>query len=449
MRVINHHFGTVLLLVALILSVLVNNAHSSQRLRGGGGRQLYHGQKANGNGITDTFDRDDIKSWRNRGVSEDQRNNEGEYYYSEDDDEDDDDDDNNNNEKGVNDDGYIRAQDQILQDLADEKERTKAEALEKEIVTGEVFSEEPGPNPDQQQNGLIGEEVNSLDDDDGDVDDETLVEDDESFVDDDKNDGDVEVEGTNSPTNSPTKSATGSPTSKPIQTITLKTSSPTTSPTLSPTVSPTASPTALPTLSPIVSIAITNSPTKAPIEISTKFENDHNTEQELKEEKISEEDDFDDDDDEQEEDDDDIVLVPSSTTKEESSSPPTPSPNSIKDEDPSEMFENLPEEEKEYIEHKETIDEEKTAAKISIGFIFLTLALMICTAQQMGENPDGVYANICRLAITVTSCIFKMFLFPFRKVFGFGTGGYAHHLVTTQEFRDPYTTNRSDRMQFL
>ena len=126
-----------------------------------------------------------------------------------------------------------------------------------------------------------------------------------------------------------------------------------------------------------------------------------------------------------------------SATASPTKSPSSPSPTKIKD--PSEIFNELPEEEKEYIEHIEKMTEEEEAAKIGLGFFVLTFSLMICTAQQMGENPDGVFANVCRLAITVTGCFVKIILFPFKKLFGFNTNGYAHHLVTTQEFRDPYS----------
>ena len=197
-------------------------------------------------------------------------------------------------------------------------------------------------------------------------------------------------------TDSPTSSPTKSPTSKP-------TKSPTTSPTSTPTKSPVkrapeprqkSPPTRAPTTPP------TKHPTKAPTKPPTK--------------------------------------APTKPPTKAPTKPPTSEPTKTKD--PSEIFDNLPEEEKEYIKKQEIVDEEKTAAKISLGFIFITLGLMICTAHQMGENPDGLYSNICRLAINITNCVCRIILLPFRKLFGFHNGGYAHHLVTTQEFRDPYAT---------
>mmetsp|Transcript_8605 Transcript_8605/g.12665 ORF Transcript_8605/g.12665 Transcript_8605/m.12665 type:complete len:189 (+) Transcript_8605:57-623(+) len=114
-----------------------------------------------------------------------------------------------------------------------------------------------------------------------------------------------------------------------------------------------------------------------------------------------------------------------------------------------EIYKDLTPEEVEYLEHREFVKGEHEAAKISIFYLSITLVLMVLTAQQLSENPDGVYANICRLAITVTGCIFKIILLPLRKVLGLGSSnGYTHHLVTMQtDFRDPYS--RSNRMEII
>lgn len=232
-----------------------------------------------------------------------------------------------------------------------------------------------------------------------------------------------DVEKTSSPTNAPSQKATEWPTAA------IKTDSPTAKhSTILPTGPPTMSPITYPTK-------------KEAVQTATKRGNGGNKEIKNKE------------------DNDSISLSTSSSPTKSPLRPPTPnpslkpklnqtpSPTTIKD--PSEIYDNLSEEEKEYIKHNEKIDEEKEAAKISLGFILLTLSLMICTAYQMGENPDGVYANVCRLAITIISCVFKMILYPFRKVLGLNNNsGYAHHLVTTRDFADPYS--RSNQMhQFL
>jgi len=62
---------------------------------------------------------------------------------------------------------------------------------------------------------------------------------------------------------------------------------------------------------------------------------------------------------------------------------------------------------------------------------------MIFTAHQMSENPDGFFASCCRLAITISGCIFKILLLPCKKVFGNRFNGYTHHLVAT-DYRNPY-----------
>lgn len=93
-------------------------------------------------------------------------------------------------------------------------------------------------------------------------------------------------------------------------------------------------------------------------------------------------------------------------------------------------------EEKKKMEIQELQDEKRAARKIGGWAILLCLAMMMLTAYQMSENPDGVFANICRLAMTVTGCIFKILLYPCKKLFGNRFTGYEHHLVTTQDFRD-------------
>jgi len=79
---------------------------------------------------------------------------------------------------------------------------------------------------------------------------------------------------------------------------------------------------------------------------------------------------------------------------------------------------------------------EEVARKIGGWAILLCLSSMMLTAYQMSENPDGVFASVCRLAITMTGCIFKILLYPCKKLCGNRFNGYEHHLVTTQEFRE-------------
>ena len=110
------------------------------------------------------------------------------------------------------------------------------------------------------------------------------------------------------------------------------------------------------------------------------------------------------------------------------------------------IYDQLSPEEIEYLKHNEYVDEEKEAAKISIVYLLITLVLMVFTAHQLSENPDGVYSNICRLAITVVGCVVKILVLPFRKICGLGSRGYSHHLVTTN---DPYSGRSPSRIELI
>ena len=72
--------------------------------------------------------------------------------------------------------------------------------------------------------------------------------------------------------------------------------------------------------------------------------------------------------------------------------------------------------------------------------IAITLSLMVLTAHQMSENPDGVFANVCRLAITVCGCIFKIAIYPCKKLFPNRYGGYSNQLVTSTTDSFPHDT---------
>ena len=89
------------------------------------------------------------------------------------------------------------------------------------------------------------------------------------------------------------------------------------------------------------------------------------------------------------------------------------------------------------LEHVQT--EAKTAG--SIGFL-LALCGMIFTAHQVSENPDGIYASVCRLAITIVGCAFKLILMPCRNFMG--NRYHAGHIpVSTMEYREPYRGGNS------
>ena len=253
-------------------------------------------------------------------------------------------------------------------------------------------------------------------------------------------------------TSSPTAAVvvTASPTVKSTPSPTIaSTDSPTTSPTIASTDSPTISPTRLPTKKPTsVPMIVTGSPTQSPtakkVTPSPTIEIDDTLTA-----------------------DDDDSLNGSSDNSSSSTNSPTASPTKIgkwenavdsskEDEDSNrsssekdptleEIYEDLTPEQVEYLKHHEFVDEEKEAAKISVLYFVITLVLMIFTAQQMSESPDGVYANVCRLGITVAGLVVKIILLPFRKFCGLGgKQGYSHHLVTTS---DPYS--RTSRMEII
>jgi len=67
----------------------------------------------------------------------------------------------------------------------------------------------------------------------------------------------------------------------------------------------------------------------------------------------------------------------------------------------------------------------------------LMVVLMVFTAYQMAENPDGIYASVCRLCMSVAACILRVVLLPFNYLFGnrFGSG---HIHIDTPDYREPY-----------
>ena len=252
-------------------------------------------------------------------------------------------------------------------------------------------------------------------------------------------------------TSSPTAAAvvTASPTVKSTDSPTIaSTDSPTTSPTIASTDSPTISPTRLPTKKPTsVPAIVTGSPTQSPtakkatpsptIEIDDTLTADDDDSLNGSSDNSSST--------------DSPTASPTKITKWEnavdSSKEDEDSNRSSSEKDPTleEIYEDLTPEQVEYLKHHEFVDEEKEAAKISVLYFVITLVLMIFTAQQMSESPDGVYANVCRLGITVAGLGAKIILLPFRKFCGLGgKQGYSHHLVTTS---DPYS--RTSRMEII
>jgi hypothetical protein len=91
----------------------------------------------------------------------------------------------------------------------------------------------------------------------------------------------------------------------------------------------------------------------------------------------------------------------------------------------------------------EEIQEEERKVRTIGGFsIFLAIFLMIFTAWQMSDNPDGIYAAMCRLIITIIGLVMRILLSPCRSCLGghHGSRNYAGHMpVSTMDYgyRDP------------
>lgn len=81
--------------------------------------------------------------------------------------------------------------------------------------------------------------------------------------------------------------------------------------------------------------------------------------------------------------------------------------------------------------------DEEEVKKVGGGLTLAALILMIFTAYQMSENPDGVCASLCRLIITVIGCIIKVMLIPFKYIVG-GVRPAGGHYMATPAYNDPY-----------
>ena len=105
-------------------------------------------------------------------------------------------------------------------------------------------------------------------------------------------------------------------------------------------------------------------------------------------------------------------------------------------------------EEEEVQELETELKQEERVARQAGGLgIFLGILAMVFTAHQMSENPDGIYASVCRLAITLASVVVKIVCMPCRKLLGAGGDGnpYSGHMpISTSDYSyrtDPYRSN--------
>ena len=82
--------------------------------------------------------------------------------------------------------------------------------------------------------------------------------------------------------------------------------------------------------------------------------------------------------------------------------------------------------------------EEKAAKKVGGWAVVIAIFGMIFTAWQVSENPDGVFASVCRLSITICGCILKVLLLPCKFLCGKGAGGGHHPISSAPDYREPY-----------
>ena len=117
------------------------------------------------------------------------------------------------------------------------------------------------------------------------------------------------------------------------------------------------------------------------------------------------------------------------------------------DDDPIKTEDEIHAEEEEVQELEIELKQEEKVARQAGGLgIFFGIVAMIFTAHQMSENPDGIYASICRLAITISSVVVKIVCMPCRKLIGTnGNPHYNGHMpISTNDYsyrNDPYRSN--------
>jgi len=81
--------------------------------------------------------------------------------------------------------------------------------------------------------------------------------------------------------------------------------------------------------------------------------------------------------------------------------------------------------------------EEEEVKKVGGWLTVTSIILMIYTAYQMSENPNGICASLCRLIITVIGCMIKIALIPCKYIMGGGRPSGGHYMATP-DYRDPY-----------
>jgi hypothetical protein len=145
-----------------------------------------------------------------------------------------------------------------------------------------------------------------------------------------------------------------------------------------------------------------------------------------------------------------ISIKPTATPVAAPTGNPTATPYTKTNDD----FDPVKAEDEKYAEEEEVqeleteLKQEERVARQAGGLgIFFGILAMIFTAHQMSENPDGIYASICRLAITLASVVVKIVCMPCRKLLGAGGDGnpYSGHMpISTSDYsyrNDPYRSN--------
>ncbi len=116
------------------------------------------------------------------------------------------------------------------------------------------------------------------------------------------------------------------------------------------------------------------------------------------------------------------------------------------DDDPIKVEDEVFAEQEEVQDLQEELHQEEKVARRAGGLgIFIGIMAMIFTAHQMSENPDGIYASVCRLAITISTVIVKIVCMPCRKLIGAGNPHYNGHMpISTSDYSyrsDPYRSS--------
>lgn len=127
------------------------------------------------------------------------------------------------------------------------------------------------------------------------------------------------------------------------------------------------------------------------------------------------------------------VLSPQNEDDEEKENeePPSPPAAAIDDDDDINGSSSLSSPSDDYYR------EEEEVKKVGGWLSFASIILMIYTAYQMSENPDGICASLCRLVITVIGCVVKILLIPIKFIMGGGRPSGGHYMATP-DYRDPY-----------